>query len=269
MRRRLLLNGLAGATSLAIAGAHFSAPDQPVRELLAAPVLPPVYVDSAASAMLGEPDVSARVAVNTRKALAAFSKSVSTLSHGKALESAFRSFYAYQARHPDKVKKPLLYFVDYGLPATAKRGYVFDMRNMEIVDGPFTVAHGRGSAGPRFGVPRVFSNQHGSNATSLGLYLAQETYSFRGTAGGRRYSSIGLRLKGLSGAFNSNARSRGVVAHGAPYVTDTRAGRSEGCPAVDQQRARKLLPQLANGALVFLFAPDEGWMENDPWLSNS
>jgi hypothetical protein len=98
------------------------------------------------------------------------------------------------------------------------------------------------------------------------LYLAQETYRFSGKAGGRRYSSIGLRLMGLSGDYNDNARRRGVVAHGAPYVTATRAGRSEGCPAMEQGRARRLLPKLANGGLVFLFAPEKEWMADDPWV---
>jgi hypothetical protein len=80
------------------------------------------------------------------------------------------------------------------------------------------------------------------------------------------YSSVGLRLKGVSGNFNSNALARGVVAHGAPYVTPTRAGRSEGCPAMEQDRAQHLLPALADGGMVFLFAPDEKWMSDDPWV---
>ncbi|HEU0016383.1 MAG TPA: hypothetical protein VFQ45_22070, partial [Longimicrobium sp.] len=56
--------------------------------------------------------------------------------------------------------------------------------------------------------------------------------------------------------------------HGAPYVTATRAGRSEGCPALEQSRARRLLPKIANGGLVFLFSPlDRTWMRSDPWAS--
>lgn len=270
MRRRFLLNGLAGASAVALAIGHFANPVRPASELLSTPASAPsiaVYVDSVAGEVLGTTEADSRVAVRTRSALSAFGALMRNLSHERALETAFRSFYAYQAKNPAKVRKPLLYFVDYGLPATAKRGYVFDMEKLTIVDGPFTVAHGRGSSTSRFGVPTLFSNRHGSAATSLGLYLAQETYSFRGSASGTRYSSIGLRLQGLSGAFNSNARTRGVVAHGAPYVTDTRAGRSEGCPAVDQKRAKTLMPMLANGALVFLFAPDEHWLQSDPWIT--
>ena len=200
-------------------------------------------------------------------AIGADSSSVKPSKVSVAL-NAFHSYFAYKAVHPDAVRKPLLYFVDYGLPSNTPRGYVFDMEELKIVDGPFMVAHGRGSAG-RNGIPTRFSNQPNSYATSLGLYVAQETYRFSGKAGGRTYGSVGLRLQGVSEGYNDNARARKVVAHGAPYVTPTRAGRSEGCPAMEQARAKKLLPALANGAMVFLFAPNEEWMESDPWVTAS
>jgi hypothetical protein len=204
-----------------------------------------------------------------KAALDALTSSVRKLSHPRALQDAFQSYYTYRAAHPKDVKRPLLYFVDYGLPSTTPRGYVFDMDELRVVDGPFTVAHGRGSSTTKYGIPTRFSNSSGSATTSLGLFLTQELYSFSGHSGGRAYSSVGLRLNGVSGDFNDNARSRGVVAHGAPYVTPTGAGRSEGCPAMEMSRAQRLLPQLANGAMVFLFAPNERWMSSDPWLSQA
>jgi hypothetical protein len=200
-------------------------------------------------------------------ALESIQTMVGQLSSSHALEDAFRSYFAYKAAHPNDVKKPYLYFVDYGLPSTTARGYVFDMSSLRVVDGPFMVAHGRGSSASRYGVPTRFSNRSGSNATSLGLYVAQETYSFRGKTAGRSYSSVGLRLQGVSDGYNDNARARKVVAHGAPYVTPTKAGRSEGCPAMEQARARRLLPELANGGMVFLYAPDERWETQDPWVT--
>lgn len=202
-----------------------------------------------------------------KAALSALTSSVRKLSHPRALQDAFQSYYAYRAAHPNEVKRPYLYFVDYGLPSNTPRGYVFDMDELRVVDGPFTVAHGRGSSTGKYGIPTRFSNAVGSATTSLGLYLTQELYSFRGNSGGRAYSSVGLRMAGVSGDFNDNARDRGVVAHGAPYVTPTQAGRSEGCPAMEMFRAKRLLPKLANGAMVFLFAPNERWMSSDPWLA--
>jgi len=215
------------------------------------------------------PDASpgAEIASATRSALDALASSVRPLSHPDALKDAFRSYFAYKAANPDKVKKPYLYFVDYGLPSTAKRGYVFDMESLTIVDGPFTVAHGRGSSTSQYGVPTRFSNASGSNSTSLGLYVTKALYDFHGRSGGRSYSSVGLRLQGVSAGFNDNALDRGVVAHGAPYVTPTKAGRSEGCPAMEPSRAKELLPKLAQGAMVFLFAPNSNWMQRDPWIT--
>jgi hypothetical protein len=143
------------------------------------------------------------------------------------------------------------------------------MKGLTVLEGPFMVAHGRGSSQSQYGVPTRFSNASGSAATSLGLYIAESLYQFRGHTGGHAYSSVGLRLKGVSPNFNDNALARGVVAHGAPYVTASRAGRSEGCPAMEQDRARRVLPELADGGMVFLFAPDPQWMAVDPWVASS
>lgn len=203
----------------------------------------------------------------TRKAIDALRAAVGPLSSPMALQDAVRSYLAFKTAHPESVRNPYLYFVDYGLPSTAPRGYVFDMSSLKVLDGPFTVAHGRGSSASKYGVPTLFSNEEGSEATSLGLYLTEDTYPFRGNSGGRGYRSIGLRLVGVSDGFNDNAFARRVVAHGAPYVTQTKAGRSEGCPAMEQSRARRLLPKLANGGMVFLFAPDSNWLSSDRWLT--
>ena len=275
MRRRhsYLLKGLSVGTALVLAGAHFIAPtgrevgDVLVRSMPA--IVEPAYATPSPARPTDEGFADATIAARTLTALAAFKGAVHQLSHPAALEMAFRSYFAFASENPEQVKKPFLYFVDYGLSSTEKRGYVFDMRSLTIVDGPFTVAHGRGSSRARLGVPTRFSNRHGSYATSLGLFLAQDTYTFSGKAAGRRYTAVGLRLIGLSGDYNDNAFSRRVVAHGAPYVTASRAGRSEGCPAIEPSRARTLLPKLARGGLVFLFAPDKDWMRGDPWLAAS
>jgi hypothetical protein len=116
-------------------------------------------------------------------------------------------------------------------------------------------------------VPTRFSNAARSAASSLGLYVTKALYSFSGHSAGRPYRSVGLRLDGKSTGFNDNAMARGVVAHGAPYVTPNKAGRSQGCPAMEPSRAARLLPKLADGAITFLFAPDKNWMARDPWVT--
>jgi len=269
MRKNLVMLA-AAAFSVGAGGALIhEAPSSTVAQTRSTPPPTAHAVMKTARAVLDGVGVESGVEkTQVQRALDALAGQVRRQSDPKALRMAFQAYFNYKAANPRAVRKPYLYFVDYGLDSRTPRGYVFDMQALKVVDGPFNVAHGRGSAPASSGVPVRFSNRQGSNSTSLGLYLAQETYGFNGKAGGQRYTSVGLRLKGLSGRFNSQARARGVVAHGAPYVTSSRAGRSEGCPAMEQPRARKLLPQIANGGLVFLFSPlDETWMEQDPWAN--
>lgn len=220
------------------------------------------------------PPVAATRAVWTDPAVTRVSDAVGALdgfvtkrSHPEALRRALQAYYSFKTANPGEVRNPYFYFVDYGLDNRTARGYVFDMESLTLVEGPFIVAHGRGSSNGKNAVPTRFSNRAGSATTSLGLYVAGETYGFSGKSGGRHYTSIGLRLDGVSGRFNSAARVRGIVVHGAPYVTAAAAGRSEGCPAMEQDRARRLIPKIADGGLVFLFSPrDRTWLEQDPWV---
>jgi hypothetical protein len=263
---KYMQNVLVGATAVVLVGSRF-----------VPSMNQPGPVESAAKAIVtGQPASPASTVAEatpadptspTASALSVLSSLVRPLSHPKALSDAFSAYFAFKSAHPNEVKKPYLYFVDYGLPSTEKRGYVFDMETLKIVDGPFTVAHGRGSSTEQYGVPTRFSNNSSSGTTSLGLYLTRATYAFSGHAAGSLYSSIGLRLDGVSTGFNTNAFARGVVAHGAPYVTPTKAGRSLGCPAMEPSRAQKLLPMIADGAMVFLFAPNDNWMQKDPWVN--
>jgi len=255
---KYLGNVLIGTTAVVFAGGSYLLPDHDKN----GPVL-----TAAVEFVTPKAQPASDLAAMTTSAVQTLSSSVKKLSHPQALEDAFRSYFAYKSAHPADVKKPYLYFVDYGLSSNTPRGYVFDMESLAIIDGPFMVAAGRGSAADSRGVPTRFSNASGSAATSLGLYLTSSTYGFSGKSAGSHYTSVGLRLLGLSEGFNDNAFARGVVAHGAPYVSATRAGRSEGCPAMEQSRAQRLLPMLANGAMVFLFAPNQSWLASDPWVN--
>jgi hypothetical protein len=266
IRRSYLQNGLIGTVAALFGGVMLvQAPEQPgpAMRVVSSVVAGGPATTAAGGSTPAPTGLSAKVA----NALSAFTSVSKSLSSPAALEDGFRSYFAFKSAHPDEVKKPLLYFVDYGQPSTAKRGYVFDMSALKVVDGPFTVAHGRGSSTSRYGTPTKFSNSSGSAATSLGLYVTKALYAFVGHTGGRAYKSVGLRLDGVSEGFNDKALARGVVAHGAPYVTPTKAGRSEGCPAMEPSRAARLLPSLAGGAMVFLYAPNHAWLAGDPWLA--
>lgn len=285
MRSTLLMYATAavcvGASGALLTEGHRSAPAAPVAHDVVAVATPAAArtaqpgpshpaLKVARAVLSGVGVESGARAAEVQTALNALAGSVRQQSDPNALKMAFQAYFNFKAANPRDVRKPYLYFVDYGLDSRTPRGYVFDMATLTVVDGPFTVAHGRGSAAGGEGVPTRFSNREGSAATSLGLFLAQETYGFTGHASGQTYSSVGLRLRGLSGRFNSAARQRRVVVHGAPYVTALRAGRSEGCPAMEPARARTLIPKIGNGGLVFLFSPlDRTWMEQDPWIHDA
>jgi hypothetical protein len=265
---KYMQNVLIGATAVTLVGSHFvPGANKPGPVMTAATAIATGKPATTTATTVAVAPEKGGVGELTSNALSALSGSVRKLSHPRALQDAFNAYFAYKTAHPDDVKKPYLYFVDYGLASTEPRGYVFDMDALKIVDGPFTVAHGRGSSTSQYGVPTKFSNGSGSSMTSLGLYLTKATYDFTGHAAGSIYRSIGLRLAGVSEGFNDKAFARGVVAHGAPYVTPTKAGRSQGCPAMEPARAQRLLPKLAGGSMVFLFAPNEHWMNNDEWVN--
>lgn len=268
LNRTYWQNGLIGTVATLFGGAlMLRAPEKPGPAMTVISSIahggPASAAPSLASASHPSSDLNAHISA----AVKALSSVVGPLSSPQALEDGFASYFAYKAANPGSVKKPYLYFVDYGLPSTEKRGYVLDMDALTVVDGPFTVAHGRGSSTSQYGLPTVFSNTFGSAATSLGLYLTKSIYAFTGHTGGKAYTAVGMRLDGVSRGFNDNAYARKVVAHGAPYVTPTKAGRSEGCPAMEPARAQRLLPKLADGSMVFLYAPNKSWLTGDPWLA--
>ncbi len=180
---KYLANGLIGVTAVIAAAGRFSGGHESARPVPAQPV-PFITAAVTRTAPALAADIREEPAGRASSALEALASKVTRMSDPRALEAAFNSYFAYREAHPGDVTKPYLYYVDYGLASTEPRGYVFDMERLTVVDGPFTVAHGRGSSKARNGVPTRFSNAPGSAATSLGLYLAQETYGFSGKSGG-------------------------------------------------------------------------------------
>ena len=148
----------------------------------------------------------------------------------------------YKLSNDPTVKERYWAIVDFSQPSTSKRLYVFDTVNKTIER--YYVAHGRGSGE---NIAERFSNQSGSNSSSLGIYRTLNEY------GGNHGRS--LRLQGLE-PTNSNAFSRAVVMHTADYVSDAfirrtgRLGRSEGCFAVEKSVGDALIDKLKDGAYI-------------------
>jgi hypothetical protein len=150
--------------------------------------------------------------------------------------------------------------IDYSRPSTDKRLWVFDLESRELLYEEL-VAHGQGS-GDNFAT--VFSNEPDTHASSLGLFLTQDTY-----VGKNGYS---LRLEGLDEGFNHRARERAIVMHGAPYVSEDfvkqngRLGRSWGCPALRDGIARDVIDRVRGNGILFAYYPNQDWLDSSKYL---
>jgi hypothetical protein len=155
-----------------------------------------------------------------------------------------------------------LTIIDYSRPSTAKRLWVFDLREQALLYEEL-VAHGQGSGE---NLATQFSNEPDSHQSSLGLFLTEDTY-----VGRNGYS---LRLRGLDEGVNDRAYERAIVMHGAPYVSDEvarthgRLGRSWGCPALREGVARALIDRVKGDGLVFAYYPDSEWLKTSKYLGD-
>lgn len=151
--------------------------------------------------------------------------------------------------------------IDYSLPSTEKRLWVFDLKQRSLLFQEL-VAHGRNSG---MNYANQFSNTNGSYQSSLGLFRTLNTYH-----GKHGYS---LRMEGVEEGVNDNAFERAIVIHGADYVNpgliakQGRIGRSLGCPAVSKSVARPLIDHLKDGQFVFAYYPDPQWLTSSAFLS--
>src|SRR5262245_7881720 len=158
---------------------------------------------------------------------------------------------------------PTLTLIDYSLPSTTPRLWVFDLGSGKLLFNEL-VAHGRNSGD---NMATRFSDAMESRETSLGLFRTADTY-----VGHNGYS---LRLDGLEPGFNGNARERAIVMHGAPYVdagvarANGRLGRSWGCPALRQAVAQQVIDTVRDGGVIFSYYPDPNWLKTSKLLACS
>ena len=161
----------------------------------------------------------------------------------------------------DLAAPPTLTLIDYSLPSTRPRLWVFDLRSGRLLFKEL-VAHGRNSGE---NLATRFSDVMESRESSLGLFRTADTY-----VGHNGYS---LRLDGLEPGFNGHARERAIVMHGAPYVdpgiakANGRLGRSWGCPALREAVARRVIDTVRDGGVIFSYYPDPAWLKTSKFLN--
>jgi hypothetical protein len=154
----------------------------------------------------------------------------------------------------------LLSIVDLSQSSNSKRLYVIDLEKKKVLFNTY-VAHGRNS-GQEYA--SSFSNSLNSFKSSLGFYITENTYT--GAHG------LSMRLRGVEQGINDIALERGIVMHGAPYVSESfirqygRLGRSQGCPAVAEELCEPIIHSIMGGSCFFMFYPDSNYIRNSNFL---
>ena len=165
----------------------------------------------------------------------------------KVFEMALRGMF--KLLRNGQIKANILSIVDFSQPSVNKRLYVIDLDNYSLLFNTY-VAHGVRSGKQ---AATYFSNKPASHKSSLGFYVTGETYK-----GSNGYS---LKLRGMEKGINDYAMRRGIVMHGADYVSEEYIesqgyiGRSYGCPAVASEVSHELIDLVKEGTCLFIYHP--------------
>lgn len=175
-----------------------------------------------------------------------------------ALEYAFTALQC--ATQFDIEHNNILTIIDYSLPASEKRLWVFDLAEKRLLFNTY-VSHGLKTGSH---ISNAFSNRNNSKASSVGLYKTLDTYYGR--------EGVSLRLKGLEPGFNDNAENRALVMHGGWYVNEPfiqnygRPGRSWGCPSLPQGLTKPILEKIKRNSLLLVYYPEQNWLLQSQFL---
>jgi hypothetical protein len=162
-------------------------------------------------------------------------------------EEAYRLALDFLKKKRSLIKnKQYIAVVDYTKPSFVRRLCVYDTENNTVTK--HLVSHAKRSGNI---YATDFSNEVSSEKSSKGFFLTGAVYQ------GKHGRS--LRLKGLEKGINDNALVRGIVIHGADYVSwesilanRGRLGSSLGCPAVSMKSVDEVIDKLKDGSLVFI-----------------
>ncbi|NTW54765.1 MAG: murein L,D-transpeptidase catalytic domain family protein [Chlorobaculum sp.] len=178
----------------------------------------------------------------------------------EALQLALQGYYNLKRQGLIR-REGLITLIDFDKPSDTKRLYIIDITNGIVLQSSL-VAHGKGSGDV---MATSFSNQPGSNKSSLGFYLTENTY-----IGKNGYSLV---LKGLDQGINDSAESRSIVIHGANYVSEEyirqngRLGRSQGCPALSLNEYQEVIDLIKDGTCLFIYHKGEDYVSRSVVLN--
>ena len=179
----------------------------------------------------------------------------------QAFRQGLHGFYELQAQGKLE-NENYLTIVDFTQHSSKKRLYVIDTERFEIVYKSLC-SHGKNTGGEK---AEHFSNKVGSLQSSLGFFIANETYSGK--------FDLAMRLDGLE-YCNYNARDRGIVVHGAKYATsefmvknNNVLGRSFGCPALPINEAEEIISTIQDGSCFYIYGGDQRYSQRSKILNN-
>lgn len=165
-------------------------------------------------------------------------------------------------KEENKIKNEILTIVDFGMKSTEKRMWILDMNTQEVLYNTY-VSHGKNTG---LNKATKFSNTPNSFQSSLGFYVTAETYYGK--------NGLSLFIDGMEKGFNSKARERYVVIHGADYATKDfidragRLGRSYGCPAVPTKVSKEIINKIKGQSVLFIYHPNKNYLENSKYLNS-
>ena len=139
----------------------------------------------------------------------------------------------------------IITIIDFSLPSSEKRLFIIDTKNYKVLFNTL-VSHGRNTGRE---MATHFSNRPSSYMSSPGFFITRETYE-----GKNGYS---LKLEGVEKGINDKAYERGIVVHGAAYVSEALAhqqgyiGRSQGCPAVPAHMPNALKTRKKTAVAIY------------------
>lgn len=152
--------------------------------------------------------------------------------------------------------KNIVTIIDFTKPSTEKRMWIVDLKSKTLLLNTY-VAHGQGSGA---NIADSFSNVAESHQSSLGFYIASETYFGK--------HGLSLKLDGQDKGINDLARERAIVVHGASYVSENfikstgRLGRSFGCPAVSEELNAKVIELIKGKTCFFINGNSDKYKTN-------
>ena len=161
-------------------------------------------------------------------------------------EAFHKCMEGYDRYHP---AKHIVAICDFSRTSDQKRFVVVDVDNRTVLSHTY-VAHGKNSGDLK---ATSFSNVIESHKSSLGFYRI-------GSVIQTALHGPSLLLDGLEKGKNDNARAREIIIHGAWYAAESfikqygYCGKSFGCPALPEEAMRALMPVLADGSLLYIYA---------------